>query len=398
MTRKTNQKTAAADAVEVDQADQEALEARRKATEELMATPEMQAAMAEGRLALEAEMVAQQSAKAAQQPSAPGVDEYPVEGHEDETVVFGQPPAGAALAPGGSPSGPVWSAPAKMAVPPRDPENAFDLGSVVDVEVRLYSDRAGYRFVLVQDGVEDILWTGTNIDGWAGLVAMRLVKIDEAADWASFNQLPKVHDAEHRRQEYLDRWRTSLPRHRDREGGGRQVYRDYDVTGQPTSYSDGVSTGSRSNRAYQKEAVGAGGDGPGPGPGGALVREPAPGFGERHGLHQARWNALRALRLAGERGAQTVDRSSGRLTGAGDDGQREHSAPAAANRYGDADGHPPMIAGYQLAFGCRDLRRAPERRDTMAFDLISRSETLRTDYCDLPWMSIQALLTVIPAS
>jgi hypothetical protein len=57
-----------------------------------------------------------------------------------------------------------------------------------------------------------------------------------------------------------------------------------------------------------------------------------------------------------------------------------------------------MIAGYQLAFGCRDLRRAPERRDTMAFDLISRSETLRTDYCDLPWMSIQALLTVIPAS
>ena len=70
--------------------------------------------------------------------------------------------------------------------------------------------------------------------------------------------------------------------------------------------------------------------GPAPGRAGCLARAPPGG--------QAR---------------RTASRRGRGLSGAGGCGQHERRDPAAAERYGGANGHPPIIVGGPLAFGCR---------------------------------------------
>jgi len=62
-------------------------------------------------------------------------------------------------------------------VPPKDPANPFDAGKIIDVEVHICSDRSDYRITVLADGVEDQLYEGTRSDGWAGVAAMRRLKI-----------------------------------------------------------------------------------------------------------------------------------------------------------------------------------------------------------------------------
>jgi hypothetical protein len=163
---------------------------------------------------------------------------------EEEPVVFVQRSPGT---PEGSPAAPVqqsvqapvWSAAAKLAVPPKDADDPFDVGQVLDVTVKLFSREDGYHLVLVfEDGTEDHLWAGTNYDGWGATAARRRLKIDPEADWATFNALPKTHEAEKRRQQWLADRIASFP---VEPGRRREVYREYDiVTGEVIGYSDGV--------------------------------------------------------------------------------------------------------------------------------------------------------------
>jgi hypothetical protein len=64
------------------------------------------------------------------------------------------------------------------------------------VEVHICSDRSGYRFTFIADGVENQLYEGTRSEGWAGRAAMRRLKIAPEADWERCHALPKIHEAE----------------------------------------------------------------------------------------------------------------------------------------------------------------------------------------------------------
>ena len=77
-----------------------------------------------------------------------------------------------------------------------------------------------------------------------------------------------------------------------------------------------------------------------------------PDSSERHGVEQTARNALAALRLIGERGAQPVDRSRQRWALEPEGEPEEHRRPAAGTRYDDARKHRPIIAGPRLPFGC----------------------------------------------
>src|SRR5690606_38243232 len=99
---------------------------------------------------------------------------------------------------------------------------------------------------------------------------------------------------------------------------------------------------------FEVEALRTRGDGPGPRLRGTLLGEPAPGFGERHRLDQTGRNALGALRLAGERGAQAGDRTGVRLIGDDDDGERERDEPAAPRRWGRAGEHGRIMTARSL--------------------------------------------------
>jgi hypothetical protein len=254
MTKQTKQSPAPdAPRVEIDEA---AIEQRRRDTEALTATPAMQRAMEEGRLALEAELAAKAKAQddqmdqwaariAAEQLEAlPAYDEAAEARDAAQTRQPDIEPTVLPAPPPPPPPEPVWSAEAQRAVPPSDPDDHFSVGTVTEVEVRLYNDTTDYRLVVVERGQEETIWTGAGREGWGAALAMKRIRVDKEADYTAIHRLPRVHPYDEKRQQQLGEWyarNTSSP---GRGGGtGRQVYRDRDVrTGEFTTFSDGVST------------------------------------------------------------------------------------------------------------------------------------------------------------
>jgi hypothetical protein len=270
MAKRTKQPPAEEPLVQGDEAQ---LEQRRRDTEALMNSPEMQAEMAACRRAFEEQQrqAAEQtgSDEQADEDEDNGLaawaeklvaertpDRLEDEADEDE-VIYGRYVAETAETPGVAPMDrpvvepepePVWVARGQRAYPPADPDDAFDVGRVVDVEVRLYSDKTQYRLTMVEapegasleeGGVEDRVWVGPERDGWGAALAMRRVKIDKEADYGPVNELPRVHPGELRRQKAREEYWASMPMAR---GRGREIYRDFDVTGQPRGYTDGVNS------------------------------------------------------------------------------------------------------------------------------------------------------------
>jgi hypothetical protein len=88
-------------------------------------------------------------------------------------------PAGEAENRQPPPPEPVWVAKAQRAVPPAGPNDPFSVGSVTEVEVRLYNDRTDYRLTVVEAGVEETLWTGRDREGWGAALAMKRIRVDK---------------------------------------------------------------------------------------------------------------------------------------------------------------------------------------------------------------------------
>jgi hypothetical protein len=248
------------------EADEAALEQRRRDTEALMNSPEMQAEMDACRRAFEEEQ--RQKAVSDEQPDEDEDSELAAwaqklvaerapdrledtDGEEDdeELVVYGghEAPAPSVVdvpvAP--APPEPVWIARGQRAYPPKSDDDPFDLGRVADVEIRLWSDKAEYRLTIVEDGVEDRVWVGPERDGWGAALAMRRVKIDKEADYEPVNKLPRVHPGEvERRERAAKRFQEQMGNFGLGVGGRRrEMYQDRDVTGQPAgTWSDGSST------------------------------------------------------------------------------------------------------------------------------------------------------------
>jgi hypothetical protein len=141
------------------------------------------------------------------------------------------------------PPPPVWTATGKQANPPADPDDPFSVGSIVDVELRLYDDPTGYRMTMtIADGIEETIWQGHDPTGFGVALAMKRIKVDKDTDHSPLHQLAKVHPAEARRRERHAARIAALPMGGSSGGRGRQIYRDQDVTGQPSTFSDGVNT------------------------------------------------------------------------------------------------------------------------------------------------------------
>jgi hypothetical protein len=221
--------------IEVD----EATGAQREAdTLAWLAEPSNQRALEEGRLALEMELAEaekkrQRRRQADAEPDTETDEPWPLPAH----VV-------AQIEPGGAP---VWSASAKLEIPPRDPDDPRDGWQVLDVTVELHNRFNGYVFVVVMpDGSRDELPPVETRDGWAGDAAYRRIKIAEDADWAAFNALPQEHPVKERRaQRDAERAKAYLKSLSNCGAGAprREMYRDRDlVTGEFTSYSDGHHT------------------------------------------------------------------------------------------------------------------------------------------------------------
>jgi hypothetical protein len=57
---------------------------------------------------------------------------------------------------------------AQRATPPADPDDPFSVGTVVDVEIRLYNYKTGYHLVMVdEEGTTETVWHGTDRDAGA---------------------------------------------------------------------------------------------------------------------------------------------------------------------------------------------------------------------------------------
>jgi hypothetical protein len=202
------------------------------------------------------------------------LDEEHPEDSPDVFVVFGRAPDDTAAAPGVDPEAtaasaaavtaaaavardvaleavlrlpppePVWAAKAQRALPPENPDDPFSVGTVEDVEVRLFNEAHHYRLVYVVEGddTEHDAWAGHDPTGWGAALAMKWIKVDKDADHAPLHKLPKVHPAEIQRQERLAA-RFEHPEWQGAQGRRREHYQDRDVTGQPTgTWSDGVNT------------------------------------------------------------------------------------------------------------------------------------------------------------
>jgi hypothetical protein len=189
--------------------------------------------MQEGRRALELEMAEADRKRRRQvdtepDTEAPGADE-PL---GFETVSVTEAP-------------PVWSAAAKLAVPPKDPDNPYDAWQVLDVTVELYDRLGGYVLTVVMpDGSRDALPPVETRDGWVAGAAYRGIKIADDADWAAFNALPLEHPVKERRAHQLEKWAQKVtPTTKLGEGSRREKYRDRDPrTGEFSTYSDGIGT------------------------------------------------------------------------------------------------------------------------------------------------------------
>jgi hypothetical protein len=222
--------------VEVDEA---AIARRQAETAAWLEDPTNQAAMAEGKRALEVEM-AEADKRKRRQKAVAEPDAEP-----DTALVATVSVTEVELAP-------VWAAPARMALKPADPDDPFSVGEVLDVTVELYDRPDGYVLVVVRpspeagsDGEREELPAAETRDGWAPMIAMKNVRIDEEADWQTFNALPMEHPVKERRRlaqlRRIERLNENRPVGEGRSR--REIYRDRDArTGEFSSYSDGSST------------------------------------------------------------------------------------------------------------------------------------------------------------
>jgi hypothetical protein len=219
--------------VEVDEA---AIARRQAETAAWLEDPTNQAAMAEGKRALELEMAEADKRKRRQKPVAEPDAELDAE--PDTALVATVSVTEVELAP-------VWTAPARMAVKPADPDDSFSVGEVLEVIVELYDRPDGYVLAIVMpDGERDELPAEETRDGWAPAIAMRNIKIDPEADWQTFNALPAEHPVKERRR--LAQLRRIERLNENRPVGevrSREIYRDRDPrTGEFSIFSDGSST------------------------------------------------------------------------------------------------------------------------------------------------------------
>jgi hypothetical protein len=228
--------------VEVD----EATRAQREAdTLAWLEDPSNQAALEEGRRALELELAEADRKRRRQADTESDTETDTALGEEigEETGIesgFETVSVTEVEAP------PVWSASAKLTIPPRDPDDPFDAWQVLDVTVELYDRPAGYVLAVVMpDGTRDELPPVETRDGWVAGAAYRGIKITDDADWQAFNALPLEHPVKERRRlaqlKWIDRVSSAAAKQAG-ERGPRQVYRDCDLLGQRSTYSDGVHT------------------------------------------------------------------------------------------------------------------------------------------------------------
>jgi hypothetical protein len=212
-----------------------------------------QVAMAEGKAALELEMAeadrraAERNRKRRQQRA--GIIETDIE--TDTSAPLATPldlDADLDAPPSDEPPclDPVWTASATMTIPPHDPDDPRDGWQVHDVTVDLYFRHNGYVLVVVgPDGTREEFPPVETRDGWAGVAAYRGIKIADDADWAAFNALQLEHPIKECRRLAQLKWITQVSKATKEamgERGPRELYRDRNLLGELSTYSDGVST------------------------------------------------------------------------------------------------------------------------------------------------------------
>jgi hypothetical protein len=233
--------------VEIDEA---AMEQRRADTAAWLEDATNQAAMAEGKRALELEMADADKRKRRRQAD---VESDPALDDAEPDLALGAEPDTAldtswveTVSVTEVELAPVWSAPAKMALKPADPDDAFSVGEVLEVTAELFDKPEGYVLVIVRpDGERDELPPVETRDGWAAAAAYRGVRISGDADMTPLNALPLEHPVKERRRlaqlRRIERLNENRPASEVRSP--REIYRDRDARiGEFASYSDGSST------------------------------------------------------------------------------------------------------------------------------------------------------------